>query len=59
MDRLPLNFERLVEGLNVTIATIGDPHQASYETRYELRDIILSAFSVFFMQCESFLEHQS
>jgi hypothetical protein len=37
---------------------IEDPRQASNGTRYSLKDAILAAFSVFFMQCESFLEHQ-
>lgn len=35
-----------------------DPRQASNATCYSLKDAVLAAFSVFFMQCESFLEHQ-
>lgn len=41
-----------------SITEIKDPRQASNGTRYSLKDAILAAFSVFFMQCESFLEHQ-
>ena len=37
---------------------MADPRQPSNATRYKLGDVILGAFSVFFMQCESFLEHQ-
>jgi hypothetical protein len=58
MESLPLNFERLLARLKQVIQSIRDPRQASHGTRYRLEDIILSAFSVFFMQCESFLEHQ-
>jgi len=32
-------------------------HQVSNSKRYSLGDVVLAAFSVFFMQCESFLEH--
>jgi hypothetical protein len=35
-----------------------DPRKASNATRYSLSDAVLAAFSVFFMQSESFLEHQ-
>lgn len=39
-------------------AEIKDPRLASNATRYSIKDTVLGAFSVFFMQCESFLEHQ-
>ncbi len=58
MEFLPLSFERLLAALKEAIDEIRDPRQASHGTLYGLEDIILSAFSVFFMQCESFLEHQ-
>ncbi len=44
--------------LSQAVSKIPDPRQASNATRYGLSDVILGAFSVFFMQCESFLEHQ-
>jgi hypothetical protein len=58
METMPLNFGRLMGYLHHAISGIPDPRQASNATRYSLRDVVLAAFSVFFMQCESFLEHQ-
>lgn len=58
MESLPLGFALLLNYLNQAIKLIADPRQASNGTRYKLSDVILSAFSAFFMQCESFLEHQ-
>lgn len=58
MDAVPLTFESLLEALKFTIGQIRDPRHPSNSTRYALQDLILSAFSVFFMQCESFLESQ-
>jgi hypothetical protein len=40
------------------IAPIKDLRQPSNATKYGLSDAILGGFAVFFMQCESFLEHQ-
>lgn len=58
MKLLPLSFGVLLLYLDEAINRIADPRQPSNNTRYSLRDAIVSAFSVFFMQCESFLEHQ-
>lgn len=58
MESLPLSFGVLLNYLQRAISEIDDPRQASNGTRYSLGDAILGAFSVFFMQCESFLEHQ-
>lgn len=58
MESLPLSFGVLLAYLHQTLAGMADPRQSSNGTRYNLKDAILSAFSVFFMQCESFLEHQ-
>ena len=44
--------------LHQVIGQVKDPRLASNNTRYSLKDAVLGAFSVFFMQCESFLEHQ-
>jgi len=44
--------------LQSAIAQVKDPRQPSNATQYSLKDAFLGAFSVFFMQCESFLEHQ-
>lgn len=58
METLPLSFAVLLGYLCQAIGRIADPRQSSNATRYKLSDGILGAFSVFFMQCESFLEHQ-
>jgi hypothetical protein len=58
MEPMPLSFGVLLGYLQQAINQIKDPRQASNGTRYSLSDAILAAFSVFFMQCESFLEHQ-
>jgi hypothetical protein len=58
MESLPLSFGVLLSYLHRVITEIDDPRLASNGTRYRLSDAILAAFSVFFMPCESFLEHQ-
>lgn len=58
MEPLPLSFAVLLNYLYQVVQQIDDPRQASNATRYKLSDVIVGAFSVFFMQCESFLEHQ-
>jgi hypothetical protein len=44
--------------LSEVIIQLKDPRRESNATKYSLHDAVLGAFSVFFMQCESFLEHQ-
>lgn len=58
MDPMPLSFETLMAYLHRAIAQIQDPRQPSNATQYQLSDVISGAFSAFFMQCDSFLEHQ-
>jgi len=58
MKPMTLNFECLLGFLQAAIAQMQDPRQASDATCYSLKDTVLAAFSVFFMQSESFLEHQ-
>jgi len=58
MEPMPLSFGVLLGDLNRAITQMRDPRQASNGQRYRLSDAVLAAFSVFFMQCESFLEHQ-
>ncbi len=55
---MTLSFGVMLGFLQRAIAEIKDPRQASNATRYNIKDTVLAAFSVFFMQCESFLEHQ-
>jgi hypothetical protein len=58
MKSLPLSLKVLLGFLHQAIALIEEPRKTSNATRYSIKDRILEAFSVFFMQCESFLEHQ-
>ena len=58
MEPMTLSFGVMLGFLQQAIAQIKDPRQASNATRYSIKDTVLAAFSVFFMQCESFLEHQ-
>lgn len=65
MEPMALSFgvmlgflQRAMPTASFANAKIKDPRQASNATRYSMKDTVLAAFSVFFMQCESFLEHQ-
>ncbi len=58
MKPMTLNFVGMLGFLSQAIAEIKDPRQTSNATRYSIKDTVLGAFSVFFMQSESFLEHQ-
>jgi hypothetical protein len=58
MEPMALSFGIMLGFLQQAIAKIKDPRLASNATRYSIKDTVLAAFSVFFMQCESFLEHQ-
>jgi len=55
---MKLSFGVLLGFLHQAIQETKDPRQASNGKRYSLKDVVLASFSVFFMQCESFLEHQ-
>ncbi|MDZ7970859.1 MAG: ISNCY family transposase [Nostoc sp. DedSLP03] len=55
---MTLSFGVMLGFLQGVIAQTKDPRLASNATRYSIKDTVLAAFSVFFMQCESFLEHQ-
>jgi hypothetical protein len=52
-----LMLSEIVKGLGTTFETFADPRSGK-NTRYTMVDAALSAFSVFFMQSPSFLEHQ-
>ena len=53
-----MSFSILLGYLQQVITRLVDPRQTSNATRYSLKDLVLGAFSAFFMQSESFLEHQ-
>ena len=58
MEPMKLNFGILLGFLYQAISQLNDPRKASNGTLYSIKDTFLAAFSVFFMQCESFLDHQ-
>ena len=58
MPEATLSFAQLLKRLHDGIAAMSDPRQASNATTYSLSDAVLGAFAMFFMQCDSFLEHQ-
>lgn len=58
MNEGVLNFPLLLHWLHQLIEQLDDPRQPSNGTKFSLKDIVLGAFAVFFMQCPSFLEHQ-
>lgn len=58
MSEGSLNFDRLLQWLHQLIEQLDDPRQPSNGTKFTLKDFVLGAFSVFYMQCPSFLEHQ-
>ncbi|WP_265277592.1 hypothetical protein [Nostoc sp. KVJ3] len=58
MEPMTLSFGVMLGFLQRAIAEMKDPRQTSNATRYSIKDTVLGAFSVCFMQCESFLEHQ-
>ena len=58
MQEKVLIFSILLDFLHEASKKVKDPRGASNATKYKVSDVILSAFSMFFMQCESFLEHQ-
>ena len=58
MEGQRLSFTVMLGYLHRLIESLEDPRQHSNAQRYSLWDIVLSAFSVFYMQCPSLLEHQ-
>ena len=58
MEPMNLSFGALIAYLNRAIVQMQDPRKASNATKYSLKDAVLAAFSVFFMQSESFLDYQ-
>lgn len=58
MEEQRLSFTILLSYLHRLIGTLPDPRQPSNAQNYSLGDIVLGGFSVFYMQCSSFLEHQ-
>lgn len=51
-------FEQMIRTIRNRFAELSDHRRGGNNTRYEIKDAALSAFSVFFMQSPSFLAHQ-
>lgn len=49
--------EALIDSLGELFATVGDPRNG-HNKQYRFRDILMAAFSAFFVQSPSFLDHQ-
>lgn len=58
MESQRLSFGVMLSYLQQVIEGATDPRQLSNARRYSLRDLMLSAFAMFYMQSPSFLEHQ-
>lgn len=54
MEEQRLSFEVMLSYLHRVLEGVEDPRQRSNAQRYSLRDLVLGAFSVFYMQCPSF-----
>jgi hypothetical protein len=53
-----ISMAGLIAYVVASIEKMKDPRQPSPNTTYSLKDVVLGGFSLFLMQCESFLEHQ-
>lgn len=58
MEEHRLSFGVMLSYLHQVLEGATDPRQPSNAQRYSLRDLMLSAFAMFYMQSPSFLEHQ-
>jgi len=58
MEQIALSFTSLLDYLGTSIAQMIDPQRPSNNTRYNLDHLVVGVFIAFFMQSESFLEHQ-
>ena len=58
MSDVGLSFSVLQGMLSGVITQLEDPRKPSNAMTFSLKDIVLGAFSLFYMQCPSFLEHQ-
>lgn len=51
-------ISQLIHALSEKFSTFTDNRKASPNKTYSIQDVVMSAFSVFFLQSPSFLEHQ-
>lgn len=55
---LAIGMPELLSMLTVSLENLPDKRKTSNNTKYTVEEALLSAFSVFFLQSRSFLEHQ-
>ena len=55
---LAIGIPELLSRLRSELNDLPDERKPSNNTQYTITEALLSAFSVFFMQSKSFLEHQ-
>jgi hypothetical protein len=55
--RKPFSFPSLIKNLKLVFQQIPDPRTGK-NSRFPLHNVLMGAFSVFFLQCPSFLAHQ-
>ena len=53
-----IKIHQLIHLLSSELDNLPDKRKPGNNTQYEIRDAVLSAFSIFFTQSPSFLEHQ-
>ena len=58
MKNIPLSLKRLQHYLQQAIDKMVDPRKSSNNTKYSIAEAVIGGFIAFFMQSESFLEHQ-
>ncbi len=53
-----IEIPELIKFLRQELHDLPDPRKPGNNTKYQIEDAVMGAFSVFFTQCPSFLEHQ-
>ena len=53
-----IEIPELIKFLRQELHDLPDPRKPGNNTKYQVEDAVMGAFSVFFTQCPSFLEHQ-
>src|SRR5579883_81555 len=53
-----IEIAELMQFLRQQLHSLLDERKPGNNTRYEVEDVVMAAFSIFFTQSESFLEHQ-
>ena len=54
----PLEINELIQFLRQELSDLPDKRKPGNNTKYEIKEAVMAAFSIFFTQSPSFLEHQ-